>query len=518
MPTSTTPDAVTPGPTTAPPHARWILVATVLGSTMAFLDGTVVNVALPAIQTALGASAGRMQWVVNAYMLTLGALMLLGGAAGDRWGRRRVFLWGVGLFGLASAGCGLAPDDGWLVVARAVQGAAGALLVPGSLALLRAAFAGEARGRAIGTWAAFSALTTAGGPILGGWLVDAAGWRSIFLINLPVTVLTLAIGARTLPESRDEAAGDRSLDLVGAALAAGGLGALSWGLIAASESGTGDPLVLAAVIGGAVALIGFVLWERRTADPMMPPDLFRNRAFAGANLYTLLLYGALAAALYLQPFLYMQVWGWSATAAGAAFLPFSLLLAGLSRYTGGLSERLGARPMLTAGALLTGIGFGWLGRAGVEGAYWVDVFPGMTVAGLGMAIAVAPLTNAVMGAVEDRHAGTASGINNAAARVAGLLAVAVLGSVAAAVFASRLEAGLPALSLAPDAAEALRGASDQLAATPVPDGLPPEAAGATRTLIHTAFVAGHAVALYTTAVLCFAAAAVAWLTVPRKGG
>jgi len=496
-----------------PPRARAILAATVLGSSMAFVDGSVVHVALPAVQERLGAGASAMQWVVNAYMLTLGALMLIGGAAGDRFGRRRVFLIGTALFGAASAACGLAPDAASLVAARALQGAAGALLVPGSLAILRAAFDGEARGRAIGTWAAFSALTTAAGPILGGWLVDLAGWRSIFIINLPLAALTVAIGLASLPESRDERAAGR-LDLAGAALAAGGLGALSWGLIAASDRGIADAGVLAALVGGAAALAAFVAWEARAAHPMMPLGLFRDRAFAGANLYTLLLYGALSAALFLQPFLYVQVWGSSATAAGAAFLPFTLPLAALSRTAGGLAARVGARPMLVWGALVTGAGFAWLALAGTEGAFLPDVLPGMTLAGLGMAAAVAPLTTAVMGAVEDRLAGTASGINNAAARVAGLLAVAVLGSLAAAVFAARLADGLPSLSLPPGAAEALLADSLSLAATPVPDGLGADAASAVRALVAAAFVEGHRIALAACAGMCVAAALTARATLP----
>jgi EmrB/QacA subfamily drug resistance transporter len=504
--------APTPAQTVARPRA--ILAATVLGSSMAFVDGSVVHIALPEIQERLGAGASAMQWVVNAYMLAIGALMLVGGAAGDRWGRRRVFLVGTALFGAASAACGLAPDAASLVAARALQGAAGALLVPGSLAILRAAFDGEAQGRAIGTWAAFSALTTAAGPILGGWLVDLAGWRSIFLINLPLAALTLAIGVSSLPESRDPQATGR-IDLAGAALAAGGLGALSWGLIAASDRGLADAGVIAALLGGAAALAAFVAWEGRTAHPMMPLGLFRDRAFAGANLYTLLLYGALSAALFLQPFLYVQVWGWSATAAGAAFLPFTLLLAALSRTAGGLAARVGARPMLVWGAVVTGAGFGWLALAGTEGAFLADVLPGMTLAGLGMAAAVAPLTTAVMTAVEDRHAGTASGINNAAARVAGLLAVAVLGSLAAAVFADRLADGLPGLALPPGAAEAVLAESRSLAGTPVPEGLGADAAAAVRALIGAAFVEGHRIALAACAGLCLGAAAVARATLPR---
>ena len=406
-----------------------VLAATILGSSMAFIDGSVVNVALPAIQRGFGSGVADMQWVVNAYLLSLGALVLLGGALGDRVGRVRVFMAGAGLFAAASALCGLAPGVEVLVAARAMQGLGAALLVPGSLAIIGAAFPEAERGAAIGTWSGVGALTTAAGPVLGGWLVDAVSWRAIFLINLPVAAATLWL-ARGMAESRDEAAGG-ALDWSGALLLAAGLGALTYGFIAAPARGFGDVAVLACLAGGAALLIVFIALERRAAPPMVPLDVFRNRVFAGTNALTLLLYFALSGVLFFLPFMLIGVHGYSATAAGAALLPLSIVLGVLSRPVGRWAQRIGARPLLVAGPLLAGLGFALLGVRAGDAGYWTGVLPGMAALALGMTLAVAPLTTTVMGAVPQERSGVASGINNAVARVAGLLAVAVLGVLAA---------------------------------------------------------------------------------------
>ena len=416
-----------PRPGQAAPRKRLALAATVLGSSMAFIDGSVVNVALPAMRAALKADAAQVQWIVNAYLLLLGALVLIGGSAGDRYGRRKVFIIGVVLFGLASLGCALAPDAGWLIAARAAQGVAAALLVPASLAILGSTFDDEERGGAIGTWAGLGAVTTAVGPVLGGWLVDHVSWRAIFLINLPLAAATVWLALAAVRESRDPDV-DR-LDWRGAALAATGLGALTWGLTAVGQRGWTSVAVWGALATSAGLLAGFVVSQARQKHPMMPLSLYRSRTFSGANLLTLALYFGLTGALFFLPFELIARHGYSAAAAGATLLPLSLVMGTLSGLAGKAADRFGARPMLTLGPILAGVGFGLLGAPWIGGGFWTGVLPALLVLAVGMTISVAPLTNTVMGAVAASHAGVASGVNNAVARIAGLLAVAVLGLV-----------------------------------------------------------------------------------------
>ena len=496
---------------------RWVLAAAVGGSSLAFVVGSVVNVALPALQRDLGASVAEVQWVLNAYLLLLGSLLLVGGAVGDRVGRRRAFLAGVAVFGAATVGCGLAPTVGWLVAARAVQGVGAALLVPTSLALVSAAYPeGEARGRAIGTWAGFSALTTAFGPVLGGWLVDAFSWRWVFFAVAPFAAVTFALGRWRVPESEARGA-EGALDWPGGALAALGFGAAVYGLVAAGERGWADAVVWAGLTGGAALLAAFVWWEGRASAPLVPLGLFRSAAFAGANAMTLLLYFALNAVLFFLPFNLIQVQGYSATAAGAAFLPFSLTMGLLSRRVGGLAERWGARRVIAAGALVSALGMALLAVPGARGgplgaSYGATFFLPMLVLGLGMTLAVAPLTAVVMNAVDDDHAGTASGVNNAAARIAALLAVAVVGVVALGAFGGALDDRLAAAP--PGAAEAVAPFREDLTGARLPDGL----GGAERARLEAVVGGAFVVAFRWVAGIAAAAAAlsalVAALTIP----
>ena len=409
---------------------RGTLLAAILASGMVFLDSTVVNVALPRLGAELGATVAGLQWTVNGYLLMLAAFVLLGGALGDRFGRRRVFLIGVIWFATASLLCGLAQGTGTLIAARFLQGAGGALLTPGSLSVLQASFHPDDRGRAIGTWAGLSGVSTALGPLLGGWLIDTLSWRWIFFINLPLAVAVVLAGLRWVPESRDEnvaRTGRRRFDVAGALLAALALGGVTYALIDAPARGLGSPPVLVAALVGVVAVVVFVLVERHRGETaMLPVGLFSSRLFSVLNIFTVVVYAALGGFTFFLAVYLQNVVGWSALRTGLATVPMTVLLAAGSSRAGALAARIGPRLPLTVGPIIAALGLLLLRRVGAGASYWVDVLPGVALFGAGLTLVVAPLTASVLAAVADRFAGVASGFNNAASRAGGLLAVAAL--------------------------------------------------------------------------------------------
>ncbi len=493
----------------------WILAATVLGSSLAFIDGTAVNVALPALQTDLNATVLDVQWVVESYALFLAALLLVGGSVGDRFGRRLVFCIGTALFALASIWCGLAPGIDQLIIARAVQGVGGALLVPGSLAIISASFDEERRGKAIGTWSGFSAITAAVGPVIGGWLIEHVSWRAVFFINVPLAIVVLLIAFRYVPESRDEKTSTRP-DWLGAALAAFGLGALVYGLIESSGLGFSHPRILAALVLGAVSLAAFLAVEARTAGPMLPLALFRSHNFTGANLLTLFLYTALGGALFFVPLNWIQVQGYSPTKAGAALLPFVLIMFVLSPWSGGLVKAYGAKLPLVVGPVIAASGYILFIIPGVRASYWTTFFPAVAVLGLGMATSVAPLTTTVMNAVAQSRAGVASGINNAVSRTAGLLGIAALAVVMLQAFNAELDRRLAQSEIAPEAQHVLDQQRVRLAGAELPAELDFETRAMLKLAIDESFISGFRLVMAVAAGLALAAALSAFIMIRGK--
>ena len=455
---------------------RLTLVACILGSAIVFLDGTVVNVALPALQEDLGASLSEQQWVVESYMLTLSSLLLVGGSLDDLFERRTIFAWGVGAFGVTSVLCAAAPSVEVLIAARALQGVAGALLVPSTLALIIATFPPAERGAAIGSWTAWAGISTVVGPLGGGALIDGASWRWIFAINVIPVAITLWLVLREVPKAAEAPPGGH-VDFLGGTLCALGLGGTIFALIEQPRLGWNAPLVVAAFLGGVACLVLFVVHERRSPAPMLPLSLFRSRNFAIGNLTTLAMYAGLGGMLFLLGIYVQQVAGYTALGAGAAFLPVTVLMFALSRRFGALADRLGPRWFMGVGPIVAGLGMLLFLRVDAEADYFGQIFPALVVFGLGLALTVAPLTAAVLAAVDDGHSGVASGVNNAFSRVAGLLAIAVLGTFVSAQFGSSLDEKLRDRPLGPAAQAAVTAAKDRpLAIARAEDAAPGESA------------------------------------------
>lgn len=490
----------------------WILAATILASSMAFIDSTVVNVAIPAFEATLRASIVDVQWVVESYALFLSALILVGGVLGDRYGRRLVFLIGVMLFAVASMACGLSASVRQLIIARSIQGIGAALLVPGSLAIISATFDERSRGKAIGTWSGFTAITAAFGPVAGGWLIQHASWRWAFFVNLPLAAAVFAISIRHMPETRSSTV--NRVDWLGAAVAIAGLGGVVTGFVESPNLGWSYPLVIISLTAGLACLILFVFVEARVPSPMVPLDLFRSQTFSGANLLTFFLYAALSVFFFIFPMSLIQIHGFSSTQAATAALPMIVLMSSLSRWSGGLVDRYGARIPLVVGPLIAAAGFVLFASASVGGSYWKTFFPAFVVLGLGMAVTVAPLTTVVMNSVNQDHAGTASGINNAVARVAGVLAIAVFGVVLVSSFSSHLNQSLANIPLSTEKLHQIQANETRLAALKVPDGLDENTAAALQSAIASAFVAALRLVIVICAGLGAASAVLAWRMIP----
>jgi EmrB/QacA subfamily drug resistance transporter len=492
----------------------WILAATILASGMAFVDSTVVSIALPAIQASLHTTIVGVQWVVESHGLFLGALILVGGSLGDLLGRRRMFLAGVWVFAAASIACGLSSNIQQLVTARSIQGVGAAFLVPGSLSIISSSFDKQTRGRAIGTWSGFTAITTAAGPVLGGWLIEHASWRWAFFINIPIAAAVIIISLRRIPESRNFSAG--RVDWLGALVATIGLGGVVYGFIESTSLGWGHPLVFGSLVAGFACLFVFVFVEAKVSSPIVPPALFASRSFSGANLLTLFLYAAVGIFFFLFPLNLIQVQGYSTTATGAAALPLILLMFFLSRWSGGLVARYGPRVPLVIGPLIASAGFVLFAVPSVQARYWESFFPAFVVLGLGMAISVAPLTTVVMGAVSENRAGTASGINNAVARVASVLAIAILGVVMVKVFRTYLDRSLSTQALSPGILQYIQSNATKLAGLDLPSGVDANTIVAIRRSIAHAFVFGFRIEMLICASLSLVSGAVAWLLIPAK--
>lgn len=503
---------------------NWVLFATISASSMAFIDGSALNVALPTLQVDLGASAADLLWIINSFALLLAALLLVGGSLGDHFGRKHIYMIGIVIFAVSSFICGIAPTTGILIVARAVQGIGGALMVPGSLAILSAYFSDEKRGKAIGIWSSFTTLTSIAGPPLGGFLASIGLWRGIFFINIPLAIVALYALTRYVPESRDETA-SKELDYLGAALVTIGLAGITYGFIEMGRLGVAEslsqPLVPGALLLGVLGMIAFVYVEAHSSHPMMPLTLFKSRTFSGTNLLTLFLYGALAGALFFAPLNFVQVQGYNEFAAGFAMMPMMLILILLSPTAGGWVEKYGPRPPLIIGPTIVGVGFLALALPGIVGnsfsAYLTSYLPSFILLGLGMGITVAPLTTSVMGSVPQHNAGIASGVNNAMSRSSQVLASAIMGGIALVFFASLLNSlALNTDTLTSAQQESLIAEAENFGNAAVPDGLNAETTDMLQTEVNWAFVQTFRLMMIISGGLCWASAVMAALLVEKR--
>ena len=495
---------------------RWTLVSTILASGMVFIDSFAMNIVLPAIQTDLDISGKSMLWIINAYSLFLSSLLLVGGSLGDLFGRKKIFIVGIVIFSISSFLCGISPNDKLLIAARAFQGVGGALLVPGSLAIISAVIPADRRGKAFGTWSTFTMLTTIIGPAFGGWLAGLGLWRVIFFINIPFAVFVIAALIK-VPENRDETA--KKLDITGAILGTLGLAGITYGFLEASERGFGNLIIQLSLATGILSLITFIIVEMKSTHPMIPLKLFKSKAFSGINAMTLFLYAALSASLFFLPLNLIQVQGYPEEIAGLTLLPFAILVSGLSRFTGNFSDKFGPRIPLTIGPLFAGLGLLFLTFPGLtEGPkdFWTTFFPGIVILGIGMGIVVAPLTATVMAAVPEKNSGIASGVNNTMARTAGLLAVTVLGALILITFRSSLTLNANEINISDDKKTELINSAGDLAETQPPQNLTIDETRQVKKIIKTSFIQSFDFIIYISVVLTLLGSFISMMTVKKE--
>jgi len=482
---------------------KWTLVSTILASSLVFIDSTALNVALPALQKDLGITGTELLWVINGYALLLSALLLVGGSLGDLYGRNKLFLIGLGIFSISSFICGISQTPLQLIVARAIQGIGGALLTPGSLSILSSQFGSESRGRAIGLWSTFSALTAIFGPVLGGWLAGLGLWRVIFFLNIPLSVVVFISMIYKVPESKNPDA--MKLDIWGAILVTLGLAGITYGFIEAPKHGFGHPIIISSLLLGGSSLIGFVIVQSRSSHPMMPLNLFKSSTFGGGNLLTLFVYAALGGAMFFVPLNLIQIQGYSELIAGLAMLPMIISIASISPFAGKFADSKGVRKPLIIGPIITGTGFYLFSTYGITpgpSAYWSTFFLSFLLLGIGMGITVAPLTTAVMGAISEDNSGIASGINNTVARAAGVLAIALLGAVVLFSFKKSIENEISTMDISDGMKNEIMLESVKFAAAEVPDGLSEENKVIVKSQLNNSFIGAFNRVVYVSSLLC----------------
>ena len=497
---------------------KWIMVSAILASSMAFIDGTALNVVLPALQKSLQASGADLFWILNAYLLMLASLILIGGSLGDKLGRKKIFMAGIFVFICGSALCGISPGVTHLIIFRIIQGAGGALMIPGSLSLISSSINPNERGKAIGTWSAFTTVVTMGGPVLGGALADAGLWRYIFFINVPIGIAALIMLWFKVSETKDED-GDQALDFPGAVATALGLALVTFGFLRAPAVGWQNWQVLIPLAAGILFLIGFIVIEKTSKHPMMPLQLFNNATFSGANLLTLFLYAGLGAGMLFLSLNMVQVQGYTQLQSGLTFLPFTIMMISLARFAGGLADKFGPRLLLICGPAATGVGLlmlSFIEQTGGPGDYWTTFFPGVIVFGAGMSFTVAPLTAAVMGSVSDHFSGTASGVNNAMSRIAGVFANAIFGALAVLFFSGALQPRLNGLNLNYRQKQEIMAQASNLGNAHVPNGITTDERGMNK-IFHESFISAYAKIMQTSAGLAFLGALMGAVFIKKPG-